>query len=174
VSATARLRLGERVIEVTAQQDGALLRASIDGRPLEAERLSPAMPPYAVAGAIVHEVAFVADGRTHRAFVAKTRERTVVTLNGVTYGFAAGDEAAAHGGAAGGTGRIVAPMPGKVIAVLVAVGDRVEHGQGVLIIEAMKMETTLPADVDGEVTRIVAAVGDSVDGGVVLVEIAPA
>jgi biotin carboxyl carrier protein len=74
----------------------------------------------------------------------------------------------------GGTGKIAAPMPGKVIAVLVQVGDRVEHGQPVVVVEAMKMETTLTADVDGEVARIGTAVGEKIDAGALLVEITPA
>ena len=119
-------------------------------------------------------IALAIDGRTHHAVVATSRERVLVSLDGRTYVFAAGEDGAVSGGAGGGTGKITAPTPGKVIAILVAPGDHVEHGQGVLVIEAMKMETTLTADVDGEVTRIAAAVGETVDGGALLVEITPA
>jgi propionyl-CoA carboxylase alpha chain len=61
------------------------------------------------------------------------------------------------------------PMPGAVIAVLVAVGDRVAHGQVLAIIEAMKMEHSITAPYGGLVTEIRVATGDQVDGGELLV-----
>jgi biotin carboxyl carrier protein len=59
-------------------------------------------------------------------------------------------------------------MPGKVIAVLVAEGDRVERGQGIVIIEAMKMENEVRSPVTGRVKEISVKPGDPVDGGSVL------
>lgn len=174
MSTTTRLRAGDRVLEVTVLAEGDAVRASVDGRPIEARRLPVPTPPFATAGAVVHEVALAIDGRTCHAVVATSRDRVLVSLGGRTYVFATGEDGAAAGGSGGGTGKIAAPMPGKVIAILVQTGDRVEHGQGVLVIEAMKMETTLTADVDGEVARIAATVGETVDGGALLVEITPA
>jgi biotin carboxyl carrier protein len=69
---------------------------------------------------------------------------------------------------------IRAPMPGLVVRVEVAVGDAVRAGQGVLIMEAMKMENELKADAPGVVSRILAAPGQAVEKGAVLVEFAPA
>ena len=66
---------------------------------------------------------------------------------------------------------MTAPMPGVLLRYLVRVGDQVKRGDPLVVIEAMKMETTLTADVDGEVTRVAAAPGETVDGGSVLVEI---
>jgi 3-methylcrotonyl-CoA carboxylase alpha subunit len=174
VSTTTRLRTRDRVLEVTVLAEGDAVRATVDGRPLEARRLPAPSPPYAAGGAVVHEIALAVDGRTLHAVVATSRERVLVSLGGRTYVFAAGEDGAVAGAGGGGTGKITAPMPGKVIAILVAPGDRVEHGQGVLVIEAMKMETTLAADVDGEVARVAASVGETVDGGALLVEITPA
>ena len=62
-----------------------------------------------------------------------------------------------------------APMPGTIVAVLVALGDRVNKGDPLLIMEAMKMEQTIFADTDGEVKEILVSVGDTVDAGDVLV-----
>ncbi|MEO5511591.1 MAG: biotin/lipoyl-containing protein [Longimicrobiales bacterium] len=67
---------------------------------------------------------------------------------------------------------VKAPMPGLVVRVEVAVGDSVRAGQGVLIMEAMKMENELKADVAGVVSRIVAAEGQAVEKGAVLIEFA--
>jgi biotin carboxyl carrier protein len=64
-------------------------------------------------------------------------------------------------------------MPGKVVKVLVATGDAVTAGQPLVVVEAMKMETTLAAEIDGTVKAVNASTGDTVDAGAVLVEIAP-
>jgi 3-methylcrotonyl-CoA carboxylase alpha subunit len=66
-------------------------------------------------------------------------------------------------------GRLTAPMPGKVIALLVEAGARVHKGQPVAVIEAMKMEHTLAAPGDGTVTELRYAVGDQVAEGAQLV-----
>jgi biotin carboxyl carrier protein len=173
MSTTLELRHGEDALPVTLTIDGDRVRGTVGDRPVDGARLPASAPAYGSAGAVVQEVVFTSDGRTRRAVVARHRDRILVALGGRTYAFASGDAAREAGGAAGGTGKIAAPMPGKVIAVLVEVGARVEHGQPVVVIEAMKMETTLTADVDGEVATIAVAPGDTVEGGVLLVDITP-
>ena len=61
------------------------------------------------------------------------------------------------------------PMPGKIIAVLVTEGDAVEKGQGLVIVEAMKMENEVRSPVTGTVREIKVKPGDTVEGGAVLV-----
>ena len=61
-----------------------------------------------------------------------------------------------------------APMPGKVLRVEVAVGDRVKAGQGVVIVEAMKMENELKAPADGVVSSISVEAGQTVEKGALL------
>ncbi len=68
-------------------------------------------------------------------------------------------------------GALTAMMPSKVIAVHVQVGDQVEAGQVVLVLEAMKMESELQAPRAGTVTAVNCAPGDSVDAGAPLVVI---
>ena len=63
---------------------------------------------------------------------------------------------------------IKAPMPGRVVRVLVAVGDRVNAGQPVVVVEAMKMENELRTPRDGTVTQIAVAPGAAVEAGAVL------
>jgi len=67
----------------------------------------------------------------------------------------------------------VAPMPGTIVALKVAVGDRVVVGQPLLIMEGMKMELTLAAPVAGRVERVLCSEGDSVEADAVLVDILP-
>jgi 3-methylcrotonyl-CoA carboxylase alpha subunit len=71
-------------------------------------------------------------------------------------------------GAAEG-GRLSAPMPGKLVAFLAAVGDEVRQGQALAVMEAMKMEHTISAPHDGRVSALLYAVGDQVaEGGELL------
>jgi biotin carboxyl carrier protein len=65
-------------------------------------------------------------------------------------------------------------MPGKVLKVLVAEGDAVAEGQPLVVLEAMKMETTLYAESPAIVKKIRAVVGAMVDHGAVLMELSPA
>ena len=74
-----------------------------------------------------------------------------------------------HGPAAGGDGRVVAPMPGRVVKVLVEPGMAVEARQGVVVVEAMKMENELRAPRAGVVRDVRVAEGASVEAQAVLV-----
>jgi len=62
-------------------------------------------------------------------------------------------------------------MQGTIVGVLVAVGDTVEAGSPVVVLEAMKMENSIEAGVNGTVTEVRVAVGDSVGSGDVVVVI---
>ena len=64
-------------------------------------------------------------------------------------------------------------MPGKVVKVLVGEGDSVASGDGVIIIEAMKMENVIQCRNDGVVRKIAVKAGEAIEGGTVLVEIDP-
>jgi biotin carboxyl carrier protein len=83
------------------------------------------------------------------------------------FGARAGD------GVAGGDGpqQVVAPMPGKVVRVLVSPGDVVEARQGLLVIEAMKMENELRAARAGRVMTVRVVQGQSVEAGALLVAV---
>ncbi len=72
--------------------------------------------------------------------------------------------------ATAGPSPLRAPMPGLVVRVEVAVGDVVTAGQGIVIVEAMKMENELKASVPGRVTAVRVQQGATVDKGQVLVE----
>ena len=79
------------------------------------------------------------------------------------------DDADRGEGAGGG---LTAPMPGKVVQALVAVGDSVVRGQTVMILEAMKMEHAISAPADGTIADVFYAAGDQVDEGAELLRLA--
>ena len=80
------------------------------------------------------------------------------------------DDADERGGMAG---ECRAPLPGAITKVLVAAGDHVSEGAGLVVLEAMKMEHTLRSGGSGTVGRILCAAGDQVDVGDVLVVVEP-
>jgi 3-methylcrotonyl-CoA carboxylase alpha subunit len=80
----------------------------------------------------------------------------------------------AHAGeGAAEAGSLRAPMPGKVISFLARVGERVQRGQALAVMEAMKMEHTLSAPHDGVVQQLLYAVGDQVAEGGELLRLGP-
>ncbi len=78
---------------------------------------------------------------------------------------------AGHGGGGAGSGQVTVPMQGTIVKVLVAVGDDVEVGQAVCVLEAMKMENNITAEAAGSVTEIRVNPGDAVGAGDVVVVI---
>jgi biotin carboxyl carrier protein len=72
---------------------------------------------------------------------------------------------------AAGRQNIVAPMPGKVVRVLVKAGDAVEAGQGLLVVEAMKMQNELRSPKRGVVQRLSVSEGEPVNAGQVLLSV---
>ncbi|MGL6109929.1 MAG: biotin/lipoyl-containing protein, partial [Rubrivivax sp.] len=78
----------------------------------------------------------------------------------------------AHAGdVAGEGGRLAAPMPGKVLSIAVKAGDKVQRGQPLAVMEAMKMEHTIHAPSDGVVAELLYAVGDQVNEGAELLRL---
>jgi 3-methylcrotonyl-CoA carboxylase alpha subunit len=71
-------------------------------------------------------------------------------------------------------GRLTAPMPGRVVQLLVVAGDRVRQGQPMMVVEAMKMEHTIAAPRDGTVAAVHYAPGDLVEEGAELIALTPA
>jgi len=68
-------------------------------------------------------------------------------------------------GAEAGPQKLTAPMPGKIVRILVAVGDEVKAGQGIIVMEAMKMQNELKSPKDGKVQKILTSEGSTVNPG---------
>ena len=99
-------------------------------------------------------------------------EIIVVFADGCSYAFTDSNLMAKTGGPAA-SGSISSPMPGRIVAVRVKRGDRVEKGQPLVVVEAMKIEHALTAPFGGTVSAISAIEGHHVSEGVVLARISP-
>jgi pyruvate carboxylase subunit B len=122
----------------------------------------------------------VLDGRSHTLQARRREERGSweLEIDGRRYGVLALDERrrairklAGSAAVSHGPVEIKAPMPGLIIKVEVAVDDQVEQGQGIVIMEAMKMENELKASAAGRVTDVRVAAGETVEKGEVLLVI---
>ena len=115
----------------------------------------------------------VVNGRQTMAFVADTTAGKAVTINGRTWLLEDESTRSSRGrsGPKSGPQAVTPPMPAVVTKILVYTGETVEKGQGLLVVSAMKMDTTLTAPFDGVVTQINCAEGDKVTPKQVLVDI---
>ena len=167
------IEVSDRLYRVTVDRDDAMperLRVTWDGQ----ERLIDARQLDYESFSLIevepgnrsHDVRIVQADRagTFHVHHGSTMVRTVVDRRRSFFGVAGAD-------AAGGSNEVVAPMPGKVVRLLVQEGDQVSEGQGVVVVEAMKMENELTAKRAGRVKRTAVGEGASVEAGKVLVVI---
>lgn len=131
-----------------------------------------------VPGSPVHVVTI--GGKQYQAVVKRegAKGRYVLWIDGWRFELDALDERArairdlsAAAAGAQGPAPVVAPMPGLIVRVHVQPGDRVEAGQPVVVMEAMKMENELRAQAAGTVKSVTAQPGKAVEKGTVLVEL---
>lgn len=123
----------------------------------------------------------VVDGVSSTFAMVRGREGWAISHAGECWTAEVQDERARHireltGQAAGARrgGVVSAPMPGLVLRVNVEVGQSVDEGAGLVVLEAMKMENEIRAPSAGEITEICVEPGEAVEKGVPLVEIGPA
>ena len=107
------------------------------------------------------------DGEPVTAIVLEHDNELIITLEGVRHALAVPRTDSAHAEDDGG---LIAPMPGRVVRVYVADGDRVATDAPLLVLEAMKMEYTVRAPADGLVQRILYREGDTVEADTLLAE----
>ena len=150
---------------IDIDEAGGTATVTVDGRALE------------LANVVVeaHAVRFTLAGRHWRVPFARDGAHVHVAVAGAAFEWRPSEEAADDAGAHGASDSpdAVAPMPGKVIEVLVDAGQSVSAGDPLVLVEAMKMEQTLRATVAGTVTEIAATAGAMVALGEVLVRVEP-
>jgi glutaconyl-CoA/methylmalonyl-CoA decarboxylase subunit gamma len=168
-----RIRVGEREheVEVEVGADGER-HVFVDGQAFEVADAGAhtlrVSPEHGTERRQI-EVTLAGGPRPSEAWVAGERTRVVVQTEQEAR------LARALGKSASGTksGSLTAPMPGRVVKILVSEGEVVAHGAPAIIVEAMKMENELHAPIAGIVLRIAVLEGAAVDAGQVLLEIAP-
>ena len=141
------------------------LSTAVDGKPLDAVQLAPGV--YSI----------LADGQSIEVRVEQRGMHLRI--------YAAGRELSARvvdprqwrgrpGGGLEAEGRqeILAPMPGKVVRLLVQSGDQIEAGQGIMVVEAMKMQNEIRSPKSGKIERLLVTESQTVNAGEVLAVIA--
>ncbi len=151
-----------RTVELTRDADG--WRISVDGESLDADAIE-----------ITHNIfSILFNGKSHEVRIAPSptgalalqtahREFTAEVLDPRAW------RGRRHGTLeAEGRQQILAPMPGKIVRVLVQTGEKVEAGQGLIVVEAMKMQNEIRSPKSGTVERLLVKEGQPVNAGEIL------
>jgi biotin carboxyl carrier protein len=166
--------IGDRVRTVGIARKGTVLHVELDGRThvVDARRVNDAIVSLLVqpdGGSIPSrsvDVSFAAKPAVGEFDVHLDGRTIALEIRPAgSFGRQKKDGAGAQGS---GPQRLLAPMPGKVVRVLVKAGDEVKARQGLVVVEAMKMENELRAARDGRVREVAVTEGQSVDAGAVL------
>ena len=150
-------------VEVEISAHGSQVSASVDGRKYELQ-LNESRDG---------NLLFVDEGRVFACRVDGRMEsgsELEVTVGARRYAITLIDpkrlrSALGGGGHGEGSARIAAPMPGKVVRVLVAAGQQVAAGDGILVVEAMKMQNEMKSPKSGTVVSLNVSAGATVNGG---------
>ena len=139
---------------------------------VDAERAAVAISSQTNGVASVLHVALLMRSSRVSGTVVRQGERFDVFVSGKCETLTLKDPLASAGQAeADHAGSLTAPMPGKIIAIEVKAGEKVKRGQALLVMEAMKMEHTINAGLDGVVENIFFGVGEQVAEGAVLISL---
>ena len=166
------LVIGGRTRRVHLERQGDAFRVTVDAQAFD---VHAAEVDGRALSLLVGSTAAQGEGRSVPAVVVPGRMpgELQVAVHGRTLPVqvVADERSRRRGGGPGdatGPQRIIAPMPGKVVRVLVAPGDEVQPKQGLVVVEAMKMENELRAARAGRVVSVSVVEGQSVDAGAVL------
>jgi biotin carboxyl carrier protein len=156
--------IGKKSRIVELERDSQRWRAKLDGQPVEAD----------VVEIAPHVLSVLLHGESHEVRVATQPDGTLKLQTGLQEFSAEIVDPRAWSGRrhgaleAEGRQQITAPMPGKVVRLLVSAGDKVEAGQGLLVVEAMKMQNEIRSPKSGIVERLFVKDGQPVNAGDIL------
>jgi biotin carboxyl carrier protein len=155
---------GKKTSIVELERDAEGWRVMLDGQPIAAD----------IAEITPNTISILLDGQSYEIRVTPSPGATLKLQAGTQEFTAEVIDPRAWSGRRHGSieaeGRqpVVAPMPGKVVRLLVKAGDQVEAGQALLVVEAMKMQNEIRSPKSGIVERVVAKEGQPVNAGEVL------
>ena len=167
---THHLRFGQRTLKVVLPPPGSAAPITVDGAPI-------AVHLREIAPGILSLLLTAPDGttRSFRALAESRPGETAIVLDGQRLPYTLADPRSLRSSASTGndTGprNLKAPMPGRIVRVLVAEGDLVEAGQGCIVIEAMKMQNELKAPRAGTIAKLSIVAGETVAANAVLLVI---
>jgi len=158
------IHISGKTREVELERNGESWHISLDGQPVEADAVEIAP----------NTMSILLGGQSHEIRIMPLTDGTLELQSGLAEFTAEVIDPRAWRGRrhgvleAEGRQQVLAPMPGKVIRLLVKAGDRVEAGQGLLVVEAMKMQNEIRSPKSGTVERLLAKEGQPVNAGEVL------
>jgi biotin carboxyl carrier protein len=161
---TLRIAGQDIPIDADLNDDGAI-KATINGRDVLGE--------FRIIS--TNQIHLEVDGIGINAYLTDNQEGKLINVGGITYLVQDADALAQAGLRRSSLKElpqvVTPPMPSVVVRIMIAEGDEVKKGQGVVVVSAMKMETTLQAPFTGKVLKINIAEGEKVMPGQVLVDI---
>lgn len=161
-----KARIDSREYDLTIKYQGQKAVLTVNGRPsdLEVRELAPA-EYLIIDGSQIYHCRVSIDSERHNSFAVHLRGRSqsvqILDPKRLRLG-------QSTGGHDRGAAKIVAPMPGKVVRILVEPGAQVEAGAGLVVVEAMKMQNEMKTPKSGIVISLPAQTGATVNAGDVL------
>jgi biotin carboxyl carrier protein len=155
---------GKKLRSVELERDANRWKILLDGQPVDADAVEIAP----------ETLSLLLDGKSYEVHIAPSPDGMLKLQTGLEEFTAEVTDPRAwrgrrHGALeAEGRQQIVAPMPGKVVRVLIEAGDKVEAGQGLVVVEAMKMQNEIRSPKGGVVERLHVKEGQPVNAGEVL------
>ncbi|MBD3232861.1 MAG: hypothetical protein GF315_03975 [candidate division Zixibacteria bacterium] len=152
--------------EISRSEDGYLLSIGDKNIAFKLSDLSPGV------------YSLIVDGKSKKVYVANDNESIYVNVDGDDFVFDIprdDTELRSEATAAAGADdfQVLPPMPSKVVKIMVEVGQKVSVGEGLVVLESMKMENLVKSKVDAIVEAVNFVDGDLVDTGKVVIKLAP-
>lgn len=161
-------KVEDKVYNLKIELKDGNYKIELDGKnyDINAESISP------------NTISFLVDGKTLTAYLAQSDDKVYVSINGEEFCIEKPDEKGKKGFAeehahVGEKDSVSTPMPGKVVKILIKVGDEVRKNQTLVIVEAMKMENEIKSPTVAKIKKINFKEGDLVDTGQPIVELEP-
>jgi len=159
-------RFRDKIYRTEIEEGKKSAEIEIDGKrfPVEFQRVEE------------HFYSAMLDGRSYEVGVLRRGKKVEVFIGGDLYEFEVTSERGVGRegeGLISGIQQVTSPMPSRVVKLLKKEGEGVEEGEGVVVVEAMKMESELKSFIRGKVKEVKVKEGDAVEGGTVLLMIEP-
>lgn len=161
---TYTFKLNDQIFKVTFEENDGQIELEIEGEKLPVDYRKIEENLYSI----------ISGGQSLTLGVFKKGKKIQVFLDGDLYDIESISEREQRKSslAASGVQEIKAPMPSRVVKVLKSEGDEVTRDEGVVVIEAMKMESELKSPIAGKVRNVMAKEGDAIETGTVLMVVA--